>query len=230
MKVYEGHRARLKEKFKQASFKGWQEYEVLEMLLTYALPRKDTKPLAKQLIACFGSLKQVLDADYEELSRIKGLGAHSATFLKFVKEITSFYTLSEVKSRHEITSTLEVVNFLKSVLGGQTEEQFLAIFIDASGKVLGYEVLHEGTVNKATVYPRKVARQALKQNASGVFIAHNHPSGTLKPSAQDIKTTNALKSALNSVEIMLIDHVIIAGNSYFSFKDQGYLGEFTEIL
>jgi len=230
LKVYHGHRQRLKQRFQEASFKGWQEYEVLEMLLTYALPRIDTKPLAKALIAKFGSLKQVLDAETDELMQVKGLGGYSVTFIKFVKEITAIYTLCEVKRKTAITSTLEVVNFLKSVLSGAPEEQFVAIFIDSGGKVIEHEVLHEGTVNKATVYPRKVARQALKKNASGVFIAHNHPAGTLKPSAQDIKTTNALQSALNSVEIMLIDHVIIAGNSYFSFKEQGYLSDNTNIF
>ncbi|MCX5781198.1 MAG: DNA repair protein RadC [Elusimicrobia bacterium] len=220
---YVGHRKRIKEKYKKNGLTGWADYEVLELLLSFAIPRKDTKSLAKTLIKYFKSLSGVLDAETADLESIKGLSKHSAVLIKLIKDISIFYMRQSMADLDIISNPILAVRYLKVLLKGSGDEEFHALFLDSSNHLLLSKKVHDGTVNKSVVYPRKVVEYALLNKAAGVIIAHNHPSGSLKPSEDDLKTTSAVKNALETVDISLLDHVLITKNGYLSFKEKGML-------
>jgi len=220
---YLGHRKRLKDKFSDSGFESFADYEILEFALTFALPRRDTKPIAKELIKKFGSLKQVFDAAEEELKAVKGISGHSALFILFLRNFAALYSYLDIKSSPALSSPEALVNYLMSVLGGEKVEKFYAVLLNSGNKVIDCLEIESGTVNKSFIMPRKVAEQALNFKASAVIVAHNHPGGTLKPSQNDIDATAAVKAALSAVDISLLDHIIISGSGYFSFKEYNLL-------
>lgn len=216
-----GHRKRLKEKYISAGITGWPDYELLEFALGYAIPRKDTKSTAKELISRFKSFSGVLDADVKELETVKGISGHSALFLKLLKDVAGHYVRSGVPGKDLVSSPEHAVEYLKSVLKGSGDEEFIALFLDSANGLIVSEKLHTGTVNKAAVYPRKVAERALYHKAVGVIISHNHPGGSLRPSEDDKLSTQKIKEALTAIETELLDHIIICGSDYYSFKEHG---------
>jgi len=220
-----GHRKRLKEKFLNSKFDNWQDYEILEFALTFALPQKDTKQIAKKLIEKFGSLKELLQSDCKNLIslKIEGIAEHSAIFISFLKYFSIKYSEFEIKEKEKLSSPKDVLIFLKSVIGSSEKEIFYAIFLNASNKVLNYQVISKGIVNRSAVYPREIVKLALDSNATSVIISHNHPGGTCKPSQNDIIATEAVLKALKTVDITLMDHIIVTSNNYYSFKDNGLI-------
>ena len=198
---------------------GWLDYEVLELVLSYAIPRKDTKPIAKELLARFKTLNGVLDADRKELESVNGLSKHSALFLNLLKDITILYMEKGIHRRDLLSSPQAVCNYLMVSLKGLSDEEFRMLFLDSRNQLIAMEVLKTGTVNRAIVFPRKIVERALYHHAVGVVIAHNHPSGSLEPSVEDHDMTEAIKKALITVDIILLDHIVIGGNDYFSFKE-----------
>ncbi|MDR4507229.1 MAG: DNA repair protein RadC [Candidatus Brocadiaceae bacterium] len=213
------HRKRIKEKYKSCGTGGWLDYEVLEFALTYAVPRKDTKPIAKSLLSQFKTISGVMDADRKELEKIQGISEHTALFLTLLKNIAIRYIEQELYEKDLISSPETVYKYLKTSLKGASDEEFKAVFLNTRNRLLAIETMHTGTVNKSVIYPRKVVERALHHHATGVIIAHNHPGESLDPSADDCRATKAIKNALNAVEISLLDHIIIGGNSYFSFRE-----------
>jgi DNA repair protein RadC len=220
---YFGHRKRLKEKFAATGLKGWLDHEILEFALSFAIPRKDTKPAAKLLLGRFKNFSSVLDADKKDLETVKGISEHSASLLKLFKDISVFYLNDGITGKNVISAPGLAVDYLKIALKGSSDEEFYALFLDSGNRLIASEKLHTGTVNKAAVYPRKVAERALYHKAAGVIISHNHPGGTLKPSEDDKHSTEAVKKALNAIESELLDHIIICGADYFSFKENQLL-------
>ncbi|MDD5772733.1 MAG: DNA repair protein RadC [bacterium] len=218
---YLNHRKRLKEKYKKSGFGGWQDYEVLEFALSYAIPRKDLKPIAKELMTKFKTLNGVFDADIEELKEIKGISDHTAIFIRFLKDISARYLEKGICERDLVASPQAVYNYLKASLKGACDEEFKALFLNNRNSLLAIETIQRGTVNKSVVYPRKIVERGLYLHASSLIIAHNHPAGTLTPSEDDIRITKKIFESLKLVDILLLDHVIIAGNKYFSFKEEG---------
>ena len=216
---YLGHRQRLKTKFKDAGFDGFADYEILEYVLTFAIARKDTKQLAKELIKVFGSIKQVFDADTEDLKKVKGVSEHTALLISFCAGFAKFYAYMDIKEGAALASPEAVADYLISELGGEKTEKFYAVLLNSGNKVVECLEIEKGTVNKSVVFPRKVAQAALRYNASAVIIAHNHPGGTLKPSQNDIDATVSVKNALHAVDVSLLDHIIVAGKNYLSFKE-----------
>ncbi|MCL1901256.1 MAG: DNA repair protein RadC [Endomicrobia bacterium] len=216
---YFGHRSRMKDKFLASGFDGFADYEILEFALFFAIERIDVKPLAKELIKKFGSVKQVLDADFEELMKFPGLSRHSAVFLTFLREMSGYYSYLDIKSPQSLGSPEAVVDYLITVLSGEKIEKFYVVLLDAGNKVIESKEIESGTVNKSIVMPRKIAEIALTNKASAVIIAHNHPGGTMKPSQHDIDATAAVKKALKALDISLLDHVIVSGNKYLSFRE-----------
>ncbi|MDR4506527.1 MAG: DNA repair protein RadC [Candidatus Scalindua sp.] len=214
-----GHRQRIKEKYGKSGMEGWQDYEVLELLLSYAIPRKDTKPIAKELIARFKTFNGVLDADRKELESVSGLSKHSALFLNLLKDISILYMEKGIHRRDLLSSPQAVCNYLMAALKGLSDEEFRMLFLDSRNQLIAMEVLKTGTVNRAYVFPRKIVERALYHHAVGVVIAHNHPSGSLKPSPEDQGITRDIREALKTVDIALLDHIIIAGNEFFSFRE-----------
>lgn len=218
-----GHRKRMKQKYILGGLNNWMDYEVLEFLLYYSVQRRDTKPLAKKLIAKFKTLNAVFDADIKELVCVEGITEHSALLIKLFKDITTLYFKEAMSHKELLSSPTAVVNYLKTLLKGLPNEEFYVLFLNSANHLIAIENVHTGTVNKSVVYPRQIVERALYNHSAGVIIAHNHPSGSLKPSQDDCRTTSIIKTALNTVEITLLDHIIIADNNYFSWKENNML-------
>ena len=216
---YIGHRQRIKDKYKNSGLIGWLDYEVLELALSYAIPRRDTKPIAKELLSRFKTINAVLDADAQELKKISGISDHTALFLRLLKEIAILYLEKGLQNKDLLSSPTIVYDYLKASLKGSTDEEFKTVFLDGGNQLITVETLRTGTVNRSVVYPRKVVERALYNHATGVIIAHNHPAGTLKPSEDDCTITKAIEDALKTVDITLLDHIIIGNNDYYSFRN-----------
>jgi DNA repair protein RadC len=218
-----GHRHRLKDRFQRAGITGLQDYEVLELLLFYALPQGDVKPRAKELLKRFGSLKNVLDADPEALMEVMGIGPHSSLFFKVVREVSSLYLRQGAELKEQISSTKELIDYCLSAMGGLKDEHFAVIYLNARNKIIKVETIQEGIVNQAVVYPRKVLEKALANKASAIILVHNHPSGHVRPSDADIRLTRVLQDAARVMDIVLHDHLIVGENRFFSFREEGIL-------
>ncbi len=221
---YLQHRERLRERFLKTGFEGFREYEALELLLTWAIPRRDVKPIAKDLIKRFGSLKGVFDATSEELTEVRGIKDRTAAFIRSLKEFVVLYQRSRLREGRRISSTGDLMDYLGSAMSGLKDEQFRGVFLNSKNEVIADEVIHEGTVNQSAVYPRKVMERALKNNATAVIFVHNHPGGQCKPSPQDIKLTRELQSIARSLQVTVHDHLIVCKDGYFSFLERGMMG------
>jgi DNA repair protein RadC len=220
---YKDHRQRLKKKFSESGVDAFHDYEVLELLLSYAIHRKDVKPLAKELISRFGSLKGIVDAEKDSLEKVKGIGAHTAILIKLIKETGTIYLKEKAKEKPQITCTSELLDYCKTYMGGLKDEKFCVIYLDAQNRMTDIETIQEGIVNQAVVYPRKVLENALKKKASAVILVHNHPSGHVKPSDADIRLTKTIQETARILDIIVHDHVIIGENRFFSFREEGLI-------
>lgn len=214
-----GHRERLRERFEKGGFTGFHDYEVLEMLLTFIFRQGDVKPLAKELIKTFGSFSKVLDASATELENVKGMGKASALSLHAFRETMAYYFQNHVTvDKEQITKMSGLVEMLRASIGHKQNEILFAIFLNAKNEVLATKELGEGTVSQASAFPRKIVEEALKQKATSIILAHNHPGGVAEPSEHDESITTEIQNALALLEISLQDHIILANNEYYSFK------------
>ena len=218
----QGHRARLKQRFAEHGLDGFHDYEVLELLLTYAIPRKDVKPIAKRLLKQFKTLAGVFDAQVQELQTIEGLGKESAQFLKLVKAAQVRYLESELVTKPRLNSPETVKAWLRLKLQEKSIEYFGAVFTDQQNQCISTEILFEGTVDSAVVYPRALVKRALELDAKGIIIFHNHPAGTAMASDQDIALTRRVLEACATLDIKLLDHFLLAGTKVLSFQEQGW--------
>jgi DNA repair protein RadC len=220
---YYGHRQRLRNRFLQGGAGAMQDYELLELLLTFAIPYSDVKPLAKRLIDHFGSFTRVLDATPHALMEVTGLGEYSAILIALVKACSEFALKSEALKRQQLKSLTTLVDYCRASMGGLADEQFRVIFLNSQNEIIAEEIVQEGTVNQTVVYPRKVLELALKHKATGLILVHNHPSGNLSPSTADQELTRALVKASRSLNLTVHDHLIIGRHGYFSLAEQNML-------
>ncbi|MCK4739072.1 MAG: DNA repair protein RadC [Deltaproteobacteria bacterium] len=216
-----GHRERLRERFTRAGLEGFHNYETLELLLTYAIPRRDVKPLAKELVREFGTLRGVMDASREKLQRVNGIGENAAILLCLIKEISGSYLKERIMGRDAVTSAEDVIGFLDMTLSGENIEKFLGLYLNAKNEILAVEVLHEGTIDSTVVYPRKAIEFAIAHNAKSVIFVHNHPSGDPTPSRSDHALTLSLLKAATPMNIKIHDHIIIGKKGYYSTQEEG---------
>ncbi len=222
MSIHDGHRQRLKDRFLQQGLDGFTEIQALELLLFYAIPVKDTNPLAHALLERFGSLAKVLDAPRDKLMQVDGVREHTATLLKLTKAMGRAYEVSRL-SEEQVLPTIEACgDYLKAYLKGRRNETVMLLSLDAKMKVLQCQEVGEGSINSANVPVRRVVEMALEAGASSVVLAHNHPSGIALPSGDDIQTTRRLAMALSAVEIQLVDHIVVADEDYVSMVQSGY--------
>jgi DNA repair protein RadC len=217
------HRKRLREKYLTSGIEAFHEYEVLELLLTYAISRKNVKPQAKEFLREFGSLKGVVDADIGDLIKIKGVGKDSAILLKLVKETAALYLKQKAKEKRQVSCTTELLDFCRTVMGAKKDEEFCVIYLDAQNQIIEFETIQKGVVNQAVVYPRQVLESALKKKASAIILAHNHPSGHVRPSDADIRLTKTIQETAKVLDILVHDHIIIGENRFFSFREEGLM-------
>jgi DNA repair protein RadC len=218
-----GHRKRLRTKFANGGLDVFYDHEVLELLLTYIIPRKDTKPIAWRLIKKFGSLSRVLDAKPDELTEIEGISKESTVFLSLLRALIRRYFLDEIKNKNVIKCPEDVINFCRASLEGEKDEIFKVIYLSSSNNVIDSERISIGTIDRTTIFPRKVVEGALKMRASGLIFVHNHPSGHSAPSKEDIHITNELIKAAQTLDISVHDHIIVGKSNYFSFKAHGLI-------
>ena len=220
---YLGHRQRLKEKYLTCGLEGFHDYEIMELLLTYGIPRKDVKEPAKELLKRFGGLKGILDAGIDELREVRGITAHTAVLVKLVKEISAAYLLQKAQERPQISCTAELIDFCKTAMGALKDEEFRVCYLDAQNRIIAVETVQEGIVNQAVVYPRKVLERALQWKASAIILVHNHPSGHVRPSDADIRLTRTIQETARTLDILVHDHLIIGENRFFSFREEGLM-------
>ncbi|OPY08067.1 MAG: hypothetical protein A4E68_01448 [Syntrophaceae bacterium PtaB.Bin095] len=221
---HKGHRDRLKAKYRRAGLEALHDYEAVELMLCYAIPQGDVKPSARALLKAFGSIRGILDADRADLEKVVGIGPHSATLMKLIKDLCARYLWQQAGEKPQITCTSELVNYCKTALGGLKDEQFRVIFLDAQNRIIDEETIQEGIVNQAVVYPRKVLENALKRKASAIILLHNHPSGHIRPSDADIRLTRTIQETARVLDILVHDHIIIGENRFFSFREEGMMG------
>lgn len=205
-----GHRERMRERFLQNGLDGFAPHEALELLLFYAIPRRNVNPLAHKLIKHFGSLGAVLDAPPEQLRQVPGVGAQVATLLPMVTRLVRYADREKLGGRPLITNYKEAKDYCGHLFAGVNEEVLFVICLDAQGRVLRAVPAVTGTIDEIAIYPRTVVATAIRHNAHSVLLSHNHPSGVKEPSDADIHTTALLREALGALDIALLDHVIYA--------------------
>lgn len=219
--IHSGHRERMKRRFLEEGLDSFTDIQVLEMLLYYAIPRKDTNPIAHSLLETFGSLSQVLEADPQALKTVPGITDHAAVLLHMIPDICRFYQVDSI-SRSDILPTLDACGaYLVPRFLGRNRETVFLLCLDSKCKVLCCKELGEGSVNSANISIRKMVETALSASATTVILAHNHPSGIAIPSEEDIQTTRRVAAALRTVDIHLADHIVVADGDYVSMVQSG---------
>lgn len=218
---YHDHRSRLRAKFETAGDGALADYEILELLLFRVIPRKDTKPVAKTLLHRFGDLAGVLAAPRQRLAEVEGVGPAVALELKIVQAAMERATKAELARKPVIGSWSQLVSYCKLSMANAPREQFRVLFLDTKNQLLADEVLNEGTVNHAPVYPREVARRALELSATSVILVHNHPSGDPAPSPADVAITKEIVAAARAIGVNVHDHLVIGRHGAASLKSLG---------
>lgn len=223
MSVHDGHRERLKKRLLEQGLNAFDDHNVLELLLFFSMPRKDTNPLAHALIEHFGSLEAVLEAPTDELLKLGGIGENTAALIKLIPEISRRYAINKNRFDGILNSTEVAGSYLSARYQFERDEVVYVVCLDAKLRVLCFKELFRGDVNSTEVSVRKIAELALAKNASSVIISHNHTSGIALPSREDEITTRRIKTALESMGIALTDHIIVAGDDFVSMADSGLL-------
>ena len=220
--LHKNHRKRLKERFRKDGLDSFTEYQVLELLLFYVIPRRDTNEIAHYLIERFGSLSMVLEAPIEELVKVEGVGPEAAQFLHMMPAVGRRYLVDKTVQSKVLKTIEECGRFLLPYFFGRQVETVFLLCLDAKCKVLCCREVGEGSVNSAGISVRKIVELALAANATAVVLAHNHPSGVAVPSLEDVQTTHRIADALRAVEVHLVDHIVVADDDFVSMIMSGH--------
>jgi DNA repair protein RadC len=219
----EGHRQRLRERFLSAGLDGFQDYEVIELLLTLGTPRKDCKEMAKSALARFKTLQGVMEASIAELCEVDGIGPKNSFGLKLIKAVSDRYLEKKLINKTAVSNSKELFDYLYHNIRDKVREHFKIIFLDSKNRVISTETHSMGTLTASSVYPREVLDSALRHKAAALIFAHNHPSGDPKPSPEDFAITQQLVFSGKVMGITVHEHIIIGDNCYYSFADQGHI-------
>lgn len=222
-----GHRSRLKNRFLSNGLKGFEEHNVLELLLFFGIPRSDTNEIAHALINRFGSFNEVLEAPFEEICKVKGVSEHCATLIKLLPAVSEYYLLQRQKEKKTLKTSEEAAEYLISQYMFEKSEVFSIICLDSSCHFLRFDKLSEGSVNLTEVNMRKAMDVVMKAGASCIVLAHNHPGGNTNPSIDDLSTTRKLCDAFKMINVKILDHIIVSGDKFTSLiNSQGYSSVF----
>lgn len=221
--IHKGHRERLRRRMLEKGLDHFEKHEVLELLLFYAIPRCDTNQLAHSLINTFGSLAGVLDAPYEELLKVPGMGPNAAALFKMIPQLLRAYLTDQSERGCVLDSAAKLGKYLVGRYVGCRVERTYLLCLDNTGRLLACRMLSEGSLEQVPVIPRQVAEEAMRTGASVVVLAHNHPNGFAIPSSQDVSATRSLFKALQGVGITLADHIVVARQDYYSLAGAGVL-------
>lgn len=220
---HDGHRQRMKERFLSDGLDSFSPHQVVELLLFYGIPYRDTNETAHMLMEKYGTLSGVFNADYQELSALPGMGPHAATLIHMVPALARRYTKDRWDDKTQITNSKSAGLFAASLFVGLEYEAFYMICLDSQNHVIMPVLISEGTINEAMIYPRNIVENALRHRAATVILAHNHPGGSTAPSAADIGMTKKLTEALGVISVKIMDHIVVAGDSYTSFAEKNIL-------
>jgi len=215
---YIGHRKRVKERFVASGAANFSDYELLEIMLFSVIPRKDVKPLAKKLLNHFKSITDLINIDKERLLSISGTNENLYINFAVVRELINRVLKQKIINKNIIASWSSLIDYLKVNMGNMRLEQFRILFLNKKNILIADEILSQGTIDQAAVYPREIIKRALFNEASSLILVHNHPSGSPEPSKADIHMTNKIVETCQTVNIIVHDHVIISNNKYYSFK------------
>lgn len=219
-----GHRQRVKERYLSEGLDGFAPHEVLEMLLFYSTPQRDTNPIAHNLIDEIGSFQAVLDAEIDDLKQIDGVTENSAILISLIKELYSYYLKEKQRNVFKFNSIAQIASYMRRFFVSATRERVVVLCLNAKNELISCKVMFEGSVNASAVPQREIVGYALKQNASSVLIAHNHPNGHALPSRADIVTTRNLKKLLEAVDVNFLDHLIFSEEDYVSMLESDVFG------
>ena len=220
--IHKGHRERLKKRFLEEGLDSFTDIQVLELLLFYVIPRRDTNPIAHALLNRFGSLTQVLEAPVEELKKVDGIGPEAAAFLNLIPAAGRYYLVDKTVQSKVLKTIEQCGEYLLPFFFGRKVETVFLLCLDAKCKVLCCKEVGEGSVNSAGISIRKIVETALGANATAVVLSHNHPSGVAIPSMEDIQTTRRIAAALRAVDVHLVDHIVVADDDYVSMIQSGH--------
>jgi len=224
---HKGHRERLRRRFSKNGFSGFNDYEVVELLLTLVHVQRDTKEIGKDLIRTFGSVRGILDATPRELRQIPGIGPASAVMIKVMRALAEYYLEERALGIHApLTDSRAVADYLRLAMGNLDREQFRVVYMDAQNRPITNEALFEGTLTSSVVYPREVFKRAFDHGAASIILAHNHPSGCVDPSAEDRRITSDLVLAADYMDMHVLDHIVVGADEHFSFADHGLMEEY----
>lgn len=223
---HSGHRKRLRERFLDSGLSGFQDYEVIELLLTLATPRKDCKDSAKAALKQFKTLQGVFEASPADLSKVPGIGPSNQLGLRLIKEVAVRYLENRIIDRDPIRHAKDLLDYLNMAIRDKSRECFMAIFLNAKNKVIASDTLFTGSLTSSSVYPREVVQAALDHKAAAVIFAHNHPSGDPTPSPEDITITRRLVLALKVMGIAVHEHIVIGSLGHYSFAEKGHMAQF----
>ncbi len=214
--VHEGHRERLRQRFLSEGFENFQDHNVLELLLFYSVPMKDTNEEAHNLIDTFGSLSNVFDASFEELCSVKGIGERSATLIKMMPELFKKYEVDKINNDDAVLDTCtKVAEYVAPYFKGVINEKLYVLCLDSNCRVINFTQVSEGIVNSAPLNTRRIMEIALNSNASSIIFVHNHPSGVVAPSRKDVDATISMINLMKKVSMRIDDHIIIGNGSDF---------------
>jgi DNA repair protein RadC len=220
---YLGHRERLRRRFREAGPDALPDYELLEMILFRAVPRRDTKPLAKAVLARFGSFAEALNAPEKLLREVPGLGEAAITEIKLVRAAALRLMRGEVLERPVLASWSQVLDYCRASMGFEAEEKFRILFLDKRNQIIADEVQQKGTVDHTPVYVREVVKRALELSATAIVLVHNHPSGDPTPSRADIEMTKQIVASAKNLGIVVHDHIIVGRQGHASFRGLGLI-------
>jgi len=220
---YLGHRERLRRRFRDAGPDALPDYELLELILFRAVPRRDTKPLAKAILAQFGTFAEALNAPEERLKEVPGLGEAAITEIKLVRAAALRLVRGEVLERPVLASWSQVLDYCRASMGFEAKEQFRILFLDKRNQIIADEVQQKGTVDHTPVYVREVVKRALELSATAIVLVHNHPSGDPTPSRADIEMTKQIVSSAKNLGIVVHDHIIVGKQGHASFRGLGLI-------
>lgn len=222
-KLHEGHRKRIKARYLVEGLDAFADHQVLELLLFYCIPMKDTNELAHKMLQEFGSLAGLMEANPKEICKRCSVSENIAILVSMIPSLARRYFKDKWGDKPVLTSSANAGEYAKSLFVGRTYEAFYLICLDAQNRVNYAALVHEGTINEAPVYPRLIVETALRHQANSVILAHNHPGGTMGPSGADVEVTKRVAAALEGMSIRVSDHIIVAGDQYFSFVENNLL-------
>lgn len=220
--MHEGHRKRLKEEFMISGFNSeTPPHKIVELLLFYSIPRKNTNEIAHLLIDEFGSLTNLIDARSEDITRVAGAGENTATLLQLIRFISNYYINEKKKNVKSLNDIDDLCSYIFDKYVGITKEMVTLVSLDNSGRILGFDAISEGDISSVGISSRQVIETVIKRNASSVVLSHNHPKGLALPSVQDIESTKTIREVLKNINVPLVDHIIISDDDYTSLRLSG---------